>query len=213
MLNAHASSVDRTAVSARARCGQMIWELAAVIGTSLLGAAVLLGFLIDDSVQLYAPSVLILGVMPAATVLLLGAFLVFLLSALGIMYDLFRRTAFRAIEYYVCLGTACLIEFIKSTKLEAHRILVGGVGFLVRFRTAWAVRVAQVLKKAGRMTASMRALIVREVAHEFLWMRQAVRRIARAIPFLAGWPIRFSARLLMTLIEKQRPVAALRARP
>ncbi len=212
MLNAHASSVDRTAVSARARCGQMIWELAAVIGTSLLGAAVLLGFLIDDSVQLYAPSVLILGVMPAAAVLLFGAFLVFVLNALGMIYDLFRRTAFRAIEYYVCLGTACLIEFIKSTKLEAHRVLVWGGCLLVRFTTAWAVRVAQVLKKAGRMTASMRALIVREVAHEFLWMRQAVRRIARAIPFLAGWPIRFSARLLMTLIEKQRPVAALRAR-
>ena len=112
MLNAHASNVDCTTVSCRARCRQMIWKLTAVIGTSLLGAAVSLGFLIDGSVRLYVPSLLVLGVMPAAAVLLLGAFLVFLLSALGMIYDLLRRIAFRAIEYYVCLGTACLIEFI-----------------------------------------------------------------------------------------------------
>jgi len=216
MLNAQASSVDRnticargrSAVSARARCRQMIWKLATVIGISLLGAAVLLGFLLNDSVQLYAPSVLVLGVMPAAAILLLGAILVFLLSALGMIYDLFRKPAFRAIEYCVCFGTACLIEFIKSNELKAHRVLVGGSSLLVRFRTAWAVRVAQILKRSGRITRSMRALIVREVAHAFLWIRQAARRVVRAIPFLAGWPIRISARLLMTLIEQQRPVSA-----
>jgi len=49
---------------------------------------------------------------------------------------------------------------------------------------------------------------VREVAHAFLWIRQAAWRVVRAIPFLAGWPIRISARLLMTLIEQQRPVSA-----
>src|SRR5215217_2150118 len=79
-----------SAVSARARCSQMIWELTAVIGVLVPGTAVLLSFLIDESLQLHLTSALVLGVIPAGAALLFGATLICLLSFLGLIYDFLR---------------------------------------------------------------------------------------------------------------------------
>jgi hypothetical protein len=84
------SRLADSTVSLRAWYSRMIWETATWVSILLAGTAGLFALLTGESIQMHATSVLVLGIIPAAAVLLLAAVLVSLLRFLGTIYDLLR---------------------------------------------------------------------------------------------------------------------------
>jgi hypothetical protein len=135
------------AVSARARCSQMIWNIAAVVGAVTSGTVVLLSLLIDESIQLRLVSALVFAAVPAVAALVLGATLVGLLRLLGIVYDLLRTLVLPRIIFCV-FGMAFLIKLASAHKGDVGRVLVWGSGR--RFTRGCAIGIGQILRSEVR---------------------------------------------------------------
>ena len=192
-----------SAVSARTRCSRMIWEIAVVVGVLLSSTAVLLGFLTDESIQLYLTSVLVLGVIPTAAILMLGAILVSLLNFLGMIYDLLRAALRRAFAHGVCVGTTFLVELVNSHELDINQVLVQAAGQLCRSTTLLAIWVGGIVGTAAIGAQNGLVLVVRGIVFQALWMREVARRLLALAFFIAGWPIRSSALLALRFIEEK----------
>jgi hypothetical protein len=165
------------AVSARARCSLMIWETAAWVSVLLASTAGLFGFLTGESIQMHTTSFLVLGIIPAAAVMIFAAMLVSLLSFLGTIYDLLRA----ALAY----------GFASCTRLGAA------------FHTVNFHELSHLLERAGERVRHWRTLVVPEIALEVEWAKQVVAELAAIAPFIAGWPIRTSARLLLRCMNSR----------
>src|SRR5215207_5074498 len=124
--------IDCSAVAARTQCRRMIWEIATWVSALLSSTAVLFGFLTDESIQLHVTSALVLGVIPAAAVLLLAAVLVSLLRFLGMVYDLLRTALAHGLVSCISLIRAFLVRIVNSHEPHMNRVLVQAAGQLVR---------------------------------------------------------------------------------
>jgi hypothetical protein len=178
-----------SAVSARARCRQMMWDAAKLIGALTSGMAGLLGLLIDESIELRLMSASIFAAAPATAALVLGATAVSLLGLLGIAYDLFRTHALPRI-----------IKIALEFKQDIGRVLIWGGSRLIRFMMVLFISIAQISRSLPRRSASGLAWVSREIALEALWIKQSRRRLIDLATFIFGWPIRSSARLILRLI-------------
>jgi hypothetical protein len=177
-----------SAVSARARCSQMMWDAAKLIGALTSGMAGLLGLLIDESIELRVISALMFAAFPAVAALVLAATAVCLLGLLGIAYDLLRR---RLLPW--------LVKIALEYKEEIGRVLIWGAGRLIRCISVFFMSIAQILRSLPTRTASGLAWVSRDIA---LWMKHSSRRLIDLAPFIAGWPIRSSARLILRLARQ-----------
>lgn len=190
-----------SAASVRARYRRMIWETATWVGVLLAGTAGLFGFLMGDSIQMHATSVLVLGIIPAAAVLCLAAVLVSLLRFLGTIYDLLRAALAYGFASCICLGAAFHTWISHFHELTSYRALMGAADQLVQATMAGAVWTGLLLKRAGEKTCNGWAFVVRQIVLEVVWAQQVSARLVAIMPFMAGWPIRTSARLLLRFIN------------
>jgi hypothetical protein len=188
-------------LSVRARYTSMIWETANWIGVLLASTAGLLGFVTDESIQMHATSVLVLGIIPAAAVLLLAAVLVSLLRFLGTIYDLLRATLAYGFASCICLATAFQTGIMHFHELNSCRVLVRAADQLVQATMAGVIWTRRLLKRAGERARSGWTLVVQDMVLELVWAKQVAARLAAIMPFMAGWPIRMSARLLSRFID------------
>ena len=122
--------IDCSAVAARTQCRRMIWEIATWVSALLSITAVLFGFLTDESIQLHVTCALVLGVIPAAAVLLLAAVLVSLLRFLGMVYDLLRTALAHGLVSCISLIRAFLVRIVNSHEPHMNRVLVQAAGQL-----------------------------------------------------------------------------------
>jgi hypothetical protein len=189
------------AVPVRARYSRMIWETATWVGVLLTSTAGLFGFLTDESIETHATSVLVLGIIPAAAVLLLAAVLVSLLRLLGTIYDFLRAALAYGFASCICLGTAFLSGIVNFHEWGSYRVLVRAADQLVQATMAGVIWTRRLLKRAGERARSGWTSVVQEIVLEVLWAKQVAARLATIMPFMAGWPIRISARLLLRFID------------
>jgi hypothetical protein len=168
----HACLTGRLSCFGRVRCSRMIHEMAIWVGILVVSTAVLFGFLTGESIQIQALSVLVFGIVPAAVVTVLAAMLVCLLKLLGLVYDLL-------------------------TTAVAHRVHVRAVE-LVQATTAGLIWTRRLAKRVVQATRNGRAHVVREIALEVVWGQQVAARCIATMLFVVGWPIRSSARLLLS---------------
>jgi hypothetical protein len=190
-----------SAVSLRVRCGRMIRETATWVGVLLVSTAGLLGFVTGESIQVHATSVLVFGIIPAAAVLILAAILVSLLRFVGSVYDLLRAALLYGLGSCVCLGAAFYNRIAHFHELNSYRVFVRATDHLVQATKAGAIWTRHLLKRGGETTRKGWALVVREIILEVLWAQQAAARLVAIMPYVAGWPIRTSARLLLSFIN------------
>ena len=121
------SRLTDSAVPVRARCSRIIRETATWVSVLLASAAGLFGFLADESIQMHATSILVLGIIPAAAVLLLAAVLVSLLRLLGTIYDLLTAALAYGFASCICLCTAFLAGVVNFHELDSYRVVLRGV--------------------------------------------------------------------------------------
>ena len=196
------SQLGYSAVSLRVRCSRMIWETATWVGILLVSTAGLLGFLTGDSIQVHAISVLVFGIIPATAVLILAAVLVCLLRFLGSVYDLLRAALPYGVASCIYLGAAFHTRIVHFCELK-YRVLVRATDQLVLATIAGVIWTRHLLKRGGEKTRNGWALVVREIALEVVWAQQVAARLVAIMPFMAGWPIRSSARLLLRFINRR----------
>jgi hypothetical protein len=195
------SRLTESAVSVRARCSRMIWE-AAILATVLMSSTVgLFGFLTDESIHIQAISVFVLGVIPAAAVLLLTAVVVALLRFLGAIYDLLRAAVAYSFVSCVCLDTAFLARIMKSHEIDLNQVLVRTAVQLIRGTMIGTMWVGRLLRRPAERARTGCMFVAQEIVLEFLWAKQVAARLAAMMPFIATWPLRASARLLLRLID------------
>lgn len=178
-----------SAVSARARCRQMMWDAAKLIGALMSGMAGLLGLLIDESIELRLMSASMFAAAPAIAALVLGATAVSLLGLLGIAYDLLRTHALPRI-----------IKIALEFKQDIGRVLIWEAGRLIRLMMVLFISIAQISRNLPRRSASVLAWVSREIALKALWIKHSRRRLIDLATFIFSWPIRSSARLILRLI-------------
>jgi hypothetical protein len=171
-----------SAVSVRTRCSRMIRETATWLGVLLVSATVLFGLLTGESTQVHALSVLIFGIIPAAAVMALAAMLVCLLRILGSVCDLLR---------------AALV----------YRVHVRATTQLVKGTMAVLIWTRHFLKRVAEATRNGWAFVVREIVLEVAWAQQVAARLVATMSFVAGWPIRSTARFLLKLIDRRAHTA------
>jgi hypothetical protein len=176
----------RPTQSACARCRLTVRNAAVLVGAAMSGTAVLLNLLIDQSIQQHLVSALIFATVPAAAALAVGATLVALLWLLGTSYDLVRMFVLPGLVYCVCSGTPLLLN-------RAYHL---------------AMRSWQILKGAGTRARRGLAWIGREIVLEALWINRGIRSVLGATAWIACWPIRGSALLMLRLIERARAVSS-----
>jgi hypothetical protein len=205
------SQLRHSAVSLRVRCSQMIRETATWVGVLLVSTAGLLGFLTGESIQVHAISVLVFGIIPAITVLVLAAMLVCLLRFLGSVYDLLRAALPYGVASCIYLGAAFHTRIVRFCELK-NRVLVRATDHLVQGTLAGVIWTRHLLKRGGEKTRKGWALVVREIALEVVWAQQVAARLGAIMPFVAGWPIRSSARLLLRFINGRSRTALSPAR-
>jgi hypothetical protein len=195
------SRLENSAVSVRARFSRMIRETATWVGVLLVSTAGLFGLLTGESIQMHATSVLVLGIIPAAAVLLLAAVLVSLLRLLGKTYDFLRAALAYGFASCIRFGTAFLAAIVNFHDLDSYRVLVWAVDQLVQATMAGVIWTRHLLKRAGERARSGWTLVVQEMVLEVLWAKHVAARLAAIMPFMAGWPIRICARLLLRFID------------
>ena len=196
--------IDCSAVAARTQCRRMIWEIATWVSALLSITAVLFGFLTDESIQLHVTCALVLGVIPAAAVLLLAAVLASLLSFLGTVYDFLRAALAHGLVLCISLLRAILVRSVNLHELHINRVLVQAAGQLVRSTMAGVIWTRHLLRKAAGGARNGWTFVVREVVLEARWTKHLAGRLIEIIPFMAAWPIRTSARLLLRFIDWKR---------
>ena len=190
-----------TDCSARVRCSRVIWEIATWVCVLLPSTAVLFSFLTDESIQLHVTSALVLGAIPAAVVLLMAAVLISLLSFLGTIYGLLRTTLAYAFGSCICLGTVFLVGIVNFHERDMYRVFVRVVGQRVRATTTMVLLTGNLLRRAAVGARNGWTFVVREMVLEASWAKQVARRLVEIMLFIAAWPIRTSARLLLRFIN------------
>ena len=191
-------------VAARTQCRRMIWEIATWVSALLSITAVLFSFLTDESIQLHVTCALVLGVIPAAAVLLLAAVLVSLLSFLGTVYDFLRAALAHGLVSCISLLRAILVRSVNLHEPHMNRVLVQAAGQLVRSTMAGVIWTRHLLRRAAGGARNGWTFVVREVVLEALWTKHLAGRLIEIIPFMAAWPIRTSARLLLRFMDWKR---------
>jgi hypothetical protein len=195
------SQLTDSAISVRARCSRMIWETATWVGVLLASTAGLFGFLTGESIQIHATSVLVLGIIPAAVVLVLAVVLVSLLRFLGTIYDFLRTALAYGFASCGCLGTAFHTGIVHFHELNSCRVLARAANQLVQATMAGVVWTGHLLKGAGVRARNGSAFVVQEVVLEVVWAKQVAARLTAIMPFMTGWPIRTFAGLLLRFIN------------
>jgi hypothetical protein len=187
------------AVSARSRCSRMLCDVIVRLGALASGTTVLAGLLINESIETHVLSVVVFALVPAAAALVLGATLVCLVSLLGVVYDLLRTRLLPGFWFCLCAATAFLIAFAREHKVDVYRALRRGAVSLIRLTKGCVVWLEQTRLKATAGARSGLAWLRREAVLEALWIKRSARSLLAATPFVAGWPIRRAARLLLRL--------------
>jgi hypothetical protein len=201
-----------SAFSVRARCSRTIWQAATWVGVLLASAAALFGFLTGESIQMLATSLLVLGIIPAVAVLLFAAMLVLLFRFLGTIYDFLTAALAYGFASCICLGTTFHTRIANFHEWNSYRVFARGAGQQVQAMMAGLLWIRRVLKRATERTRSGGAFVVQEIFLEFIWARQVAARLVAIIPFIAGWPVRTSARLLLRFMNWTHQTAISQAR-
>jgi len=144
----------------------MIWDIAKVVGALGSGTGVLLGPLIDQSLELRLFSAVVFAAVPAAAALVLGATLVCLLKLLGIVYDLLRT-----------LLLPRIVKLASSLKGDFGGVLIWGAGRLIRFMRASVMWIGQILKSTQTRARTGLAWVSREIALEALRIKHSAGRL------------------------------------
>ena len=187
------------AVSARSRCSRLLWDISVRLGALASATTVLAGLLINESIETHVLSAVVFAVVPAAAALVLGATLICLMKLLGIVYDLLRTRLLPGFWVCLCAGTEFLIAFARDHKVDIYRALHRGAISLVRFTKAFVVWREQIRGKATAGARSGLAWLRREAVLEAYWIKRGAGSLLAATPFVAGWPIRRAARLILRL--------------
>jgi hypothetical protein len=114
----------------------MIWEAATWVGVLLAITAGVLGILTGESVQMHATSFLVLGIIPAAAVLLLAAVLVLLFKFLGAIYDVLTAAWAYGFASCICLGTGFRTEIVNFREWNSYRVFIQAAGLAVQVTMA-----------------------------------------------------------------------------
>jgi hypothetical protein len=205
------SQLRYSGVSLRIRFGRMIWETATWVAVLLVSTPGLLGFLTGESIQMHAISVLAFGIIPAVALLVVAAVLCVLLSFLGSVYDLFGAALPYGVASCTYLGAAFHTRIVHFCELT-YRVFGRAANQLVLATLAGAIGTRHLLKRSGEKTRNGWVLAVREIALEVVWAQQVAARLVAIMPFMAGWPIRSSARLLLRFINRRGRAALSPAR-
>jgi hypothetical protein len=196
-----APQLTDSALSVRARCSRMIWEAATLVGVLLVTIAALFGFLTGEPIQIHAISFLVLGIIPAAAVLLFAGVLVLFFRFLGSMYDVLTAVLPYGFASCICLGAAFRSEIVNFREWNSYRGFVLVSGRTVQVIMAGPGLIGCFLKSAAERTQIKCRLVVREIVLEWIWARKHVVRLAAHMPLIAGWPVRTSARLLLKFMN------------
>jgi hypothetical protein len=205
------SQLRYSVVSLRIRCSRMIWETATWVAVLLVGTAGLLGLLTGESIQVHAISVLVFGIIPAVALLIVAAMLCVLLRFLGSVYVMLRAALPYGVASCIYLGAAFHTRIVHFCELK-YRVLVRAADKLVQATIAGAIWTRHTLRRASEATRKGLALVVREIALEVIWAQQVAARLVAIMTFMAGWPIRSSARLLLRFINRRGRAALSPAR-
>jgi hypothetical protein len=177
----------------------MLWDAIVRLGALASGTTVLAGLLINESIETHVLSAVVFAAVPAAAALVLGATVVCLVRLLGIVYDLLRTRLLPGFWFCLCAGTAFLMAFARERKVDLYRALRRGAISLVRFTRGCVVWLEHIRRKASAAAGSGLAWLRREAVLEAFWIRRSTRSLLAATSFVAGWPIRRAARLILRL--------------
>jgi hypothetical protein len=180
-------------VAARVRCSRMIRNTATWTGVVLVSTAALSGFLTGVSMQMYATYVLAFGIIPAAAVMVIAAILVSLVKLLGLAYDLLLA----ACAYTFASLTGIDTNIVRFRELRSHRVLVRATDQLIRAMMEGRIWTTQLLQKVTDAIRNGWTLVGREVALEIAWAQLVAARLSVITTFVASWPIRSTAQLLL----------------
>jgi hypothetical protein len=172
-----------------------------LLGTLISGTAVLLDLLIKEAIQLHLISGLIFATVPLAAALTVGAMLVALLWLLGAAYDALRLFVLPGFLWCFCSGAPLLVH--TACRLSEYFDATFGrtAGGLKEFAGGIAIDTRQTLRGVGTRARSALEGMSRDIALEALWIKQGVRSVLGATAWIACWPIRTSALLLLRLID------------
>jgi hypothetical protein len=187
------------AVSARSRCSRMLWDVIVRLGALASGTTVLAGLSINESIEIHVLSAVVFAVVPAAAALVLGATLVCLVRLLGLVYDLLRTRLLPGFWFCLCAGTAFLTARAREHKVDIYRALRRGAMSPLRFTKGCVVWLEQIRGKATAGARNGLARLRREAVLEAFWIKRSARSLLAATSFVAGWPIRRAARLILRL--------------
>jgi len=136
------------------------------LGDSHLGQRTAVNYssaVLYESIQLHVTCALVLGVIPAAAVLLLAAVLVSLLSFLGTVYDFLRAALAHGLVSCISLLRAILVRSVNLHELHINRVLVQAAGQLVRSTMAAVIWTRHLLRRAAGGARNGWTFVVREV--------------------------------------------------
>jgi hypothetical protein len=167
-----------------------------------VSTAGLLGFLTDESIQVHAISVLVFGIIPAIALLVVAGVLVCLLRFLRSVYELLRAALPYGVAFWIYVSVAFHTRIVQFCELK-YLVLVRASDQLVLATLAGVVWIRRLLKRSGEKTQNGWTLVVREIALEVVWAQQVAKRLVAIMSFMAGWPIRSSARLLLRFINRR----------
>ena len=187
------------AVSARSRCSRLLWDISVRLGALASATTVLAGLLIDESIEIHVLSAVVFAAVPAAAALVLGTTLVCLVRLLGIVYDLVQTRLLPGFWFCLCTGSAFLIAFARERKGDIYRALCWGAISLIRFTKASVVWLEQIRVKATARARGGLAWLREEAVLQAFWIKRSARSLLAATAFVAGWPIRRAARLILRL--------------